>query len=231
MAFKHALVSCLSLGALVRLRARIKQAGSPAFSQCGEDVFLAHECHLPDRGTYVDIGAAHPYWNSNTFGLYLKGWSGVAIEPNPAHVALHRIIRPRDVIVEMGVAEERANLTYYRFRNPDQNTFDPVFRDRSVSYGAVRAGERIVPVAPLREILDEAGVGARIDLMSVDCEGADLAVLKSADFSRHRPRWCIVEDLDAVTRPFEESAIHAFMTGAGYRRVVQVGYSTIFQDA
>ena len=231
MAFRHAIAGRLRLGPLVRLKARLEQAGQPSFSQCGEDVFLAHECHLPARGTYVDVGAGHPFRNSNTFGLYLRGWSGVVIEPNPAHVALHRIVRPRDRVVEMGVAEERASLTYYRFRNPDQNTFDPAFRDRSVAHGAVPAGERILPVAPLRDILDEAGLDGRIELMSVDCEGADLAVLRSADLSRHRPRWCVVEDLDAVTHPFKESATHAFMAEAGYRRVVQVGYSTIFRDA
>jgi len=35
------------------------------------------------RGFYVDVGAYQPQSGSNTYKLYLKGWSGITIEPNP----------------------------------------------------------------------------------------------------------------------------------------------------
>ncbi len=47
-------------------------------SQFGEDALLGKI--LPAHGFYVDVGVYHPHLYSNTYALYKKGWSGIAIE-------------------------------------------------------------------------------------------------------------------------------------------------------
>ena len=49
-----------------------------SFSQEGEDKILSQM--LPKKGTYLDIGCSHPIKGSNTFLLYLFGWSGTCID-------------------------------------------------------------------------------------------------------------------------------------------------------
>lgn len=229
MALKHTVARHLHLGPLVRWRAAHMHGGHRSFSQCGEDVFLMNEGHFPDTGTYVDVGAAHPIYNSNTFAFYLKGWTGVTIEPNPDHVALHRIVRPGDTIVSKGVGLSKGSLTYHCYANPDQNTFDDGAHARAARYGATPIGQKEIGVAPLASLLDEADCATDVHFMSVDCEGFDLQVLRSNDWDRYRPRWCLVEDLEAVDNPFTTSAIHAFMTSIGYRRAAQIGFTAAYR--
>jgi len=69
------------------------------WSQSGEDVILGEL--LPEqRGTYVDVGAAHPRLGSNTYILYRRGWQGTLVEPNPDSAKTLRKARPRDRVVE-----------------------------------------------------------------------------------------------------------------------------------
>ena len=47
------------------------------FSQCGEDMFLRSTFFHQEHGTYVDIGAHHPFKYSNTFilcGYEIMAW-------------------------------------------------------------------------------------------------------------------------------------------------------------
>src|SRR6266404_5627195 len=70
-------------------------------SQFGEDKIVASL--LPEKGTYLDIGAYHPHLYSNTYLLYKKGWSGTVVEPNPDMFVLWRVFRPKDTFVNCAV--------------------------------------------------------------------------------------------------------------------------------
>ena len=48
-------------------------------------------------GYYVDIGAHHPVKYSNTYLLWLNGWSGINIDPLPNVMALFDKYRPKDI--------------------------------------------------------------------------------------------------------------------------------------
>ncbi len=55
-----------------------------SYSQRFEDQYLL-VCFAdrPD-GFYLDIGAGHPVFDNVSFAFYLRGWQGIAVEPNPA---------------------------------------------------------------------------------------------------------------------------------------------------
>ncbi|MEM7661502.1 MAG: FkbM family methyltransferase [Pseudomonadota bacterium] len=216
-------------GLATRLRADLMGRGVHSYSQCGEDVFLINECYLPKQGTYVDIGAGHPYFGSNTFLLYRRGWQGLTIDPNPDHGRLHRIVRPDDTFMELGIATRANELEYFRFTNPDFNTFDRDARDRAVGNNGKLTGSTRIPVRPLAEILREQNVPETFDLLSVDCEGLDIDVLKSNDWTTFRPRIVLVEDLPSVDDPFQVTEVHEIMTELDYRRRATVGYTAVYQ--
>ncbi len=171
--------------------------GKVAFAQEGEDVLLWRiiENHQNGPGTFVDVGCNHPWSHSNTALFYLKGWSGVAIDPNPDFGDEFAASRPRDVFVNAGISDERGILRYHRFDQPLYNTFCEERRMELESRKISALRESVdVEVRPLREVLHTVwGTGKPIDLLSIDAEGFDERILRSHDFERFPVRFVYVE--------------------------------------
>jgi FkbM family methyltransferase len=208
----------------------VRSLRSVSFSQYGEDKLL--DFFWPERsGFYIDVGAYHPWKESNTFKLYLRGWAGLTIEPNPDMAPLFRRMRPRDTHLALGVARRNASLTYYRFSNPHYNTFDPErarrFRDR------MSCEQTEVACAPLSEIVSRHCADVPLDLLSVDCEGHDHEALTTLDWERTRPTVVIVEDFDlfrANRTCGGDSPIRSLLCGLDYELVAQGGFSFLYVD-
>ena len=132
----------------------LRVAKSLSFSQYGEDLLLAVTLLPGRRGRYVDVGAYHPWRASNTYKLYLRGWSGVTIEPNPDVAGLFRRKRPRDIHVVGGVAASRTALTYHRFVEAKLNTFSEEQAQTYVDLGFKPVDTLQVPCRPLQDVLD-----------------------------------------------------------------------------
>jgi FkbM family methyltransferase len=210
----------------------LKSVKSLSFSQYGEDLMLAVSLLPGRRGRYVDVGAYHPWRTSNTYKLYLRGWSGVTIEPNPDVAPLFRRVRPRDAHVVSGVAPEVGELTYYRFADGKLNTFSEGQARVYLDQGAPGLDPLRVACRPLQDILDEHACGP-IDLLSIDCEGYDLAALQSLDFGRCRPTAVIIEDYEAFEKlktGAGNSQIEVLLRAKAYAPVGQTMYSSLYVD-
>lgn len=219
---------------LVRNRHAIKPlAGSlhSSFSQYGEDRIFTLLLHPGPTGTYVDVGSHHPYDGSNTFGLYLRGWRGLTIDPNPAFNEEYRRWRSDEIHLVEGVSATSATLTYHLYENS-------VFNSLSDQRAAALASQNIFAVSriqintrPLSEIVAEHLGDRQIDLLSVDCEGLDVQVLQSLDLNTNRPTVLIVEDYDRL-RQFRTgqgtSAMHEFLLANSYSPIAQLAYSALY---
>jgi FkbM family methyltransferase len=212
-----------------------KLPGRRTFSQMGEDIVLFHllrDLMKIDRPTYVDIGAADPIQSNNTYLLHWMGGHGVLVEPNPMYLERLRLHRPHDIIVNVGIGvTDATEADYYIIRDqPALNTFsaDQVAR----LAGGPKPGvvERVIKM-PLISInhLFEQYLHQAPDLVSIDIEGLDLAVLRTLDFKKYRPGAFIAETIRMGT-PNEDRSIATFLTAKGY--VVRGGslYNTIFAD-
>lgn len=62
---------------------------------------------------------------------------------------------------------------------------------------------------PLTSLLDKVSAPSAFDLLSLDVEGNELAVLKGLDFRKYQPKWILVE-----TRGPE---IAGYLSEAGYQ--------------
>jgi FkbM family methyltransferase len=205
-----------------------------SFSQEGEDLILArmleYESGVPN--VYVDVGANHPKRFSNTYVFYRRGWQGIAIEPDPDLARRFAARRPRDRVVEAGIAEKSGALTYFRFSDPAMNTFDPVLasaREADARWQLVE--RRTIPVRTLASVLGEhASLAREIGFMSVDVEGFDLCVLRSNDWERFRPRFVMAESLEAHLSNIERCPIHALMTSLEYEIVAKGHFTCFYRD-
>jgi len=185
-----------------------------------------------DMGFYVDVGAHHPKRFSNTYLFYKKGWSGINIDAMPRSMELFQKWRPRDINLEVGVAQAAGSLDYYVFNEPALNGFSPeLSNDRNKAGNSHRIEAVIkVKVRPLAEIL-EAHVGEnRIDFLTVDVEGLDLEVLKSNDWTKFRPKYVLAEILGSSRIDLFESSIPQFLQDQGYVFYAKQMNTVFFRD-
>ena len=92
----------------------IKSVFTNSFSQYGEDVIIDRLLCHKKRGFYIDIGANHPDRFSNTKRFYVKGWSGINIEPNPI-IFKKFAKRTRDVNLNIGIGGGESTIGFLLF--------------------------------------------------------------------------------------------------------------------
>ena len=166
------------------------------FSQEGEDQILSQFFYGVDNGFFLDIGAYHPIKYSNTYKFYLQGWRGINIDAMPGSMTLFNEIRPEDINVETGVAENESNLPYYIFDQTGINTFSEKFALDMERKGYSISQKKIATTRPMKAILGEyLPPDQAIDFLSLDVEGFELEVLKSNDWLKYRPKLIVVESL------------------------------------
>lgn len=204
-----------------------------SYSQEGEDLILARMFEHAPPGVFVDVGAHHPQRFSNTYRLYLDGWSGLNIDAMPGSMAAFNALRPRDANVESGVAEHEGALRFFCFNEPALNTFDEALaRERDGKTGYRIVSEHVVRTERLATLIERhLGRDCRIQLLSVDVEGLDVSVLRSNDWTRFRP---MVVAVEASGFPDCEGAARAptahFLQSLGYRLFAKTANTWIFVE-
>lgn len=189
-----------------------------SWSQEGEDLVLNRIFGSEGTGFYVDVGAHHPQRFSNTYFFYKRGWRGINIDAMPGSMKLFHKMRPRDINLEMGVANQEGSLNYYVFNEPALNGFSfELSEERNKAKNPYHIKDVIkVDVKPLRQILNRHRVGGGIDFLSVDVEGFDLEVLQSNDWSKYRPKFVLAEVLNSSLHDLDQDPVVRFMRDQNY---------------
>jgi FkbM family methyltransferase len=156
-----------------------------------------------DGGTFVEAGANDGVNQSNSFYFEAKrGWRGMLVEPIFQRAEECRRLRPHAVVEHAALipAGSEHRLTTLRYANlmsvvkGGMHSSDE--EDEHIAAGcnvqAISTYEFSAPTATLSELLEKHRF-ARIDLLSLDVEGYEASVLRGLDFSRHRPRYILVE--------------------------------------
>ena len=194
-----------------------------SFAQFGEDVFLDQYFSEKDEGVYVDVGAFHPISISNTYLLYRRGWQGICIEPHPEHFVDFPKLRPRDVNLNIAVSTKEGMVSFCCddvYSGISDKTHIYANRNR-------KAKKILVKARSLVSIFDEylVDLGEQIDLLSVDCEGHDMEVLRSNDWTRFQPKLILVEN----HRQSEDLDPLAFLAQYGYCLIARLGLTDVYE--
>src|SRR5512138_2270277 len=94
-----------------------------SYSQKGEDLVIDKVLGKKKNGFYIDVGANDPVLISNTYRFYKKGWTGINIEPNPLLFKKLAAARNRDINLNIGIAEDKGEMTFFSFFPNTQSTF------------------------------------------------------------------------------------------------------------
>lgn len=208
--------------------------GRRFYSQAGEDLLVAYYFDgKHHKGFYVDVGAHHPFRYSNTAFLYKRGWRGINVEPTPSLFKAFPRWRKRDINLNVGIGNGEA-LTFYVFNEGALNTFDPALakeRDGringNVQYKIVDQIE--VQTRTLADILDKhLPEGQNIDLLTIDVEGFDFAVLKSNDWTKYKPAFILVECESALDK-LADDPIYNFLHEKNYSIVGRTMLTSLFK--
>jgi FkbM family methyltransferase len=162
-----------------------------SYAQNREDVLLARVFREP-TGFYIDVGAAHPVYHSVTNLFYQRGWSGVNVEPQPAFFAAVAAERSRDVNLNAAVSDAEGECTFHEVQDSlGCSTVNPDLADHLRRTGSPVVSYTVRTLT-LRQIC-EAHAHRQIDILKIDAEGHERAVIAGGDFRRWRPRVVVVE--------------------------------------
>ena len=164
------------------------------------------------QGFFVEVGANHPTELNQTWFLEQQGWSGLLVEPNPNLCELLCAQRPRSRTIQAAVGNEQqvGVVELFLGESHTHSTIKPLLGD-PLTGAKIR-----VPLRTLDSILSEADVG-RIDFLSIDVEGMELAVLQGLDLKKYSPRLILLEE---QRRDYKK---HFYLRRHGYRLVKRTG--------
>jgi FkbM family methyltransferase len=195
-----------------------------SYAQNGEDILLHRIFGGMTSGFFVDVGAGDPIVHSVTYSLYLRGWSGVNIEPVPEVADALRRVRPRDQTVQCAAGRSAATATLSVAQGTGLSTISEAARsaarDKGIQFESID-----VQVRTLDQILDdEIGSANTVDIhmLKIDVEGHEADVLAGLSLDRWRPWVLIVE----ATRPLETRR----SAGEWHQTVISQGYTFGFFD-
>jgi hypothetical protein len=163
---------------------------------------------------FIDVGAFHPFEQSNTMLLSQLGWRGINIDCDPVKIARFEKLRPQDVNICAAVGEAIRDMIHLRYPMGFTDRIAQPGEENLLSF----CDEKPIKATPIKvrtltQIIEQSAFrGQHFHYLNVDCEGQDLSVLKGLDFSRYSPDLITVE-AHAKT---EQAELTAFLESRGY---------------
>lgn len=149
-----------------------------SYSQSGEDAWIYNYVTLPMKGVFVDVGAAHPTINSNSYLFENLGWTGLCIDGNDVNKEYFEKSRKSSIFVHSVLSDSVKDVWFEKEHSYEQS----VIRHNPRNNTKTRT---------LNSILKEYDKEL-IDLLSVDVNGTEYEVLIGLDFVKHSPQIIIL---------------------------------------
>lgn len=215
-----------------RLKANFYPSFNISHSQFGEDMIVRSLTSDIKNGFYVEIGAHHPVYISNTHHFHSKGWRGINIDAVPGSMNIFEVLRPKDINIEICIVppDYPKEITFFMFEASAFNTCDSESASQTLAKGVKLIEEVKVPTTTLTKILDDyLPEDTQIDFMSIDIEGLDEQILMSNDWNRYQPSVLLFEKHLVDIQDFNDLKIMKYLSKFGYQLVAKTGYSWILQ--
>lgn len=192
-------------------------------SQWHEDIsllpaLLAATGHRP--GTFVELGALDGLTYSNTVALErCYGWSGLLIEANPSNFAmLQQARRSSARIAFSAICDDDSGAGTVNISSLGGGASGDPSQMQDRKYQRIHSTAPLVkvPCRPLPSLMRLHGLGRHADLLSLDVEGAEPAVLRTlvAAGQRHAIfKYVMVE----ASSPSAVAQTHRLLTQLGMR--------------
>lgn len=209
------------------------------YSQAGEDSIIAFIVgalgYREDEVTYLDLGANHAKYLSNTYFFYQRGASGVLVEANPELIPELKLLRTRDMILNKCVSTaDGETVDFYVMSNDGLSTMSSssVAHSQKVNDELTLRDVKQIGTVTVKSILKDYFAQPPM-LLNVDIEGGEMDVLQALDYDRFRPLIIVVETIpyeNGLTIGEKNEEVVSFLTQRGYVEYAFTGINSIFVD-
>jgi FkbM family methyltransferase len=179
-----------------------------------------------EKPRYIDIGAHHPFYWSNTALFYREGCRGINIEANPELVEAFYVHRPDDITLNIGIGAEEGELPFYVFNNTGVSTFSSTQAAFLSQFPQYEYTIINVPVSTINKVIEEYADGEWPHFMNIDIEGLEFEVLSATDFSKGGS-YAIVVEVDKL----DVKALNELMRAKGYATYCRTKANIIYAKA
>jgi FkbM family methyltransferase len=233
---KADLIPPLILRGWQALKRELLQQGSTGLNQL--DLKLIRAINPSRGGYFIELGANDGIRQSNTYKLQRHyGWTGLLIEPNPARfqecVRNRAFLKRPQVLcaacVPFGFGSDFIEIEDSDLMSvakglciPDEMAIQHADRGRRFLESPDHRFRYAAMARSLTDLLKEVSAPSHPDLLSLDVEGNELAVLQGLDFSQHQPQWILVETRD--------DSVVAYLSGQGYVLHTALNQSASYAD-
>ncbi len=205
------------------------------FSQYRQDQFLNEGIFSGLKfGTYLEVGAHNGLELSNCafFDLEQK-WSGVCVEPIPSVFEQLVKNRPNAKCIEAAVWTENTTKKFQVIKGYSEmlsgfkDTYDPQ-HDWRIKNEVAQFNQEVEEISVscicindlLFDLTNDGKCG--IDLLSIDTEGSESAILKALNYDKYKVRAIIMEN------NYDDEDIRRFLVSKGYQQVGRLGIDDVY---
>lgn len=171
------------------------------YSEDQTDRWVCDNLPLPERGVFVDVGAAHAFRYSQSAFLRQLGWTGLAIDANDDYRSEWADITGVHFVHAVVSNEPEVRFLY-------EPTNGLVSRKHET--GA------LVQTQSLNAILERSMIGT-VDFLCLDVEGMEFESLLSLDLHRYAPQIVVAEYRSEHAG--EDFRVLHYLLAHGYRLV------------
>ena len=173
-----------------------------SYSYGGIDSLILNIFKNQKNGFYLDIGCGHPIKNNNTYLLNKKGWSGINIDLDEENIDLFNSYRKKDVNLATAVSDKEGETNLYFYHN--KSALNTISKENADFQKAKVSAIKRIKTQTINKIIENTPFKDRkIDFLSIDVEGSELAILKNFDFTKYSPKVIVVEYLDLSLKKLE----------------------------
>jgi FkbM family methyltransferase len=197
-----------------------------SYAQNMEDILL--DRLFPGQlGTYMDVGANHPLFDSNTQFFYQRGWRGVNVEPIGRLHALFQEHRPGDLNLAVAVSDAEGSLPFYEIL--DSVALSTLSAEVAEGHRArgLTVVEHRVPVRTVAGLIAEHRIEPP-DFLCIDVESCEDRVIRGIPLDSWRPGVLVVESTIPTTNVACHQSWEPDLLGHGYLFGVDNGINRFY---
>ena len=206
------------------------------FSSDGEDAILDKIVPRNQSFYYIDIGANHPVKHSNTFIFYLRGLSGICIDPLPGLDSQYRFFRPHDLFINSGISTDPgiSSLPFYVYNDCPDNSTLSLQHVQTLKRLHNRLPSRIIdiPLITTSYLLKcyetRFGHNLPVHILSLDIEGNEYEIMRSFFDLGSFPWIVCVENIGFNIHTLNDSPLHNLFVSNKYIALGKTILSTVY---
>lgn len=200
-----------------------------SYSQFGEDLILLKYLKYKniEKGKYLDIGAFHPRWASNTHLLHQQGFTGYCVDLDDQKLKWFRFARGKKIKTICGAVSNSHEefIKVYKFKRKSPfSLIDTTSLEHAEYFRSDKSKfeEKNVKNFHINELFKKVG---KINVLNIDIEGKDIEVIKSSNLEIIDPEIIIIEDNSGF---FPSNQLLDFFSKKKYHLVAICGLTKIF---